>query len=195
MLVLICKICGKEFKSYPSRVSAGKGKTCSRVCQATRQTLSAAERNKSEINRFFNFIEWIPFHSCWEWTGCKSSRGYGELKTSTGKTEIASRVSWKIHFGDIPDGMFVCHSCDNPGCVNPSHLFLGSRRDNILDMVAKDRQTGKRIFLRGNGKTISGWARYARINVHTFYYRIKRGWSVDRAINEPIHIEKRPKSK
>lgn len=75
---------------------------------------------------------------CWEWIGSKDKRGYGSFGLN-GKTTSAHRVSWLIHFGEIPNRMFVCHHCDNPSCVNPSHLFLGTQKDNIQDMIKKKR--------------------------------------------------------
>lgn len=55
------------------------------------------------------------------------------------KVLLAHRVSFQIHFGDIPDGLFICHKCDNPKCVNPSHLFAGTNKDNVQDMILKQR--------------------------------------------------------
>lgn len=79
--------------------------------------------------------------SCWIWTGYTRKyrkQHYGQFRISGGM-QLAHRVSFEIFKGPIPDGMFVCHSCDNPSCVNPEHLFIGSHKDNMKDMATKGR--------------------------------------------------------
>ena len=81
---------------------------------------------------------------CWEWHGYRNAKGYGFARPGGrgAKGVLAHRLSWELHGGAIPDGMFVLHKCDNPPCVNPAHLFLGTNADNTRDRVAKQRVGG-----------------------------------------------------
>lgn len=77
---------------------------------------------------------------CWIWIAGKYTNGYGTIQTDIKKICLAHRVSWEIEYkSPIPDGFEVCHHCDNPACVRPSHLFLGTHKDNMHDMIKKNR--------------------------------------------------------
>lgn len=93
--------------------------------------------DESLLKRFWEKVEKTA--DCWIWKAYKNRQGYGRIGTSAGKSINATRVCWVIHNGPIPEGYFICHKCDNPSCVKPDHLFLGTRQDNIDDMMRKKR--------------------------------------------------------
>ncbi|OHD24489.1 MAG: hypothetical protein A2Y38_07640 [Spirochaetes bacterium GWB1_59_5] len=81
----------------------------------------------------------IVRNGCWGWKGSRDAKGYARVQLSGTGTRIASRVSWIAHNGEVPAGLVVCHRCDNPGCTNPAHLFLGTQSDNMTDCAQKGR--------------------------------------------------------
>lgn len=89
--------------------------------------------------RFWRYVAKGP--GCWLWQAACADFGYG-LIGSSGHMLRAHRLSWEIHHGPIPEGMFVCHRCDVPACVRPDHLFLGTHTDNMRDMIRKGRHRG-----------------------------------------------------
>jgi hypothetical protein len=81
---------------------------------------------------------------CWEWVGCRNNRGYGIFWIGNGRRALAHRYIFVRRVAPIPDGMDLCHRCDNPCCVNPGHLFLGTHSDNMRDMDRKGRRRSPR---------------------------------------------------
>lgn len=136
---------------------------------------------------------WLKVHktdTCWLWTGCKSTSGYGKigLGGKHGPSEYTHRVSYTLERGLIPNGLGVLHHCDVKLCVRPSHLFLGNRSDNALDAVSKglgntgdrnpSRQHPERL-MRGDGHV---GAKLTSSNVLEIRSRWKAGGVKQRAL-------------
>jgi hypothetical protein len=100
----------------------------------TRERPSVAERIRAGS---------IRRNGCLEWRGARDKDGYGLIRVE-GTLRRLPRVVWELHFGPIPAGLMVCHSCDNPTCADIDHLLLGTQRANIQDMLAKGRRPARR---------------------------------------------------
>lgn len=111
-------------------------------------------------------IEKAGEDECWEWTGSIGTHGYGVLSTD-GEHTTAHRLSYRLFFGEVEDGMFVCHRCDNRKCINPNHLFLGTAADNSSDMASKGRSAWKTKPMPAEMREKMSKAKLGRRGQHT----------------------------
>jgi len=130
--------------------------------------LVARKRTSVEV-RFWKFVD--KTSDCWIWTGAKTLNGYGTIGLGSKKDgkEMSHRLSYKIHKGEIPDGMYILHSCDNPSCVNPDHLRFGTAKENTHDAMDKNRFIKPPIHVGENNpkaKITAEQAREIRDNNH-----------------------------
>jgi hypothetical protein len=117
--------------------------------KARRDRHASACRKLTDKDRIQRYI--IKSTGCWEWQGAINSTGYGTIgigsrRDNSRRTILAHRMSYEIFVGPIPNSLNVLHKCDNPSCINPSHLFLGTIADNVHDMMSK----GRHKCLRGS---------------------------------------------
>lgn len=122
-----CLGCGK---SFIPKWTGNPNHYCSMPCARKHQP-----RHRPLEERFWARVN--KTDDCWEWTG-PTVTGYGVISVNK-RSYKAHRMSWMIHNGPIPDGLFICHHCDNRRCVRPDHLFIGTASDNMRDMTAKGR--------------------------------------------------------
>lgn len=140
----------------------------------------------SDIKRFWEKVETSSdFSTCWEWQACTIPSGYGQFWVHR-KAISSHRVAWMLVKGSIPDGMVVCHACDNPRCCNPSHLFLGTNRDNTQDMIRKGRMViahhgSESPQAKLNDMAVKRLRKLAKNAPYGFYAREARRYGVDPA--------------
>jgi hypothetical protein len=145
------------------------------------------------MERFWAKVE--KSDGCWEWTGARLRRGYGRIRVTRQRQMLAHRMSWELAYGPIPEGLYVCHHCDNPPCVRPDHLFLGTNSDNMVDAHQKGRVDVSRLKpppqpgeKNGHAKLTADDVRYIR--AHPERRDLHRLFGVDKTLIYQIRHRK-----
>jgi transposase len=107
--------------------------------------IKGRERTHNTINDLWSKVDKLSdSKGCWIWNGSLNNKGYGQIRIS-GTLYFSHRLAYLLMKGEIPEGMHLCHKCDNPKCCNPEHLFIGSRSDNMVDCIKKRRRPGIKL--------------------------------------------------
>lgn len=153
-----------------------------RQTEETKRKIAKAH-TKPIKQRFWSKVNIKGLFDCWEWMAYKDKKGYGRCNFFT--DTLVHRIAWILIYGKIPKGLFVCHHCDNPSCVNPAHLFLGTHKDNMNDRDKKGRQSHS-MGKKGSKHNFARFTEEQIIAIRVLYqagirqYEIAKMYNVDK---------------
>ena len=137
------RVCGHCKTHVPPQKIGQPRKYCSDQCWTDayneRRRAQNGSRTTPLATRLSQKMQSVEATGCAEFTGYRNEHGYGVIRGENGKIVLAHRAAWTVRNGEVPDGLCVCHKCDNPSCCNVEHLFLGTRLENMRDRDRKGR--------------------------------------------------------
>ena len=144
-----CSVCRRPKELSDFHRDRARLDGCARTCKSCKAILDLGRHATTRpLARWASVAERLQRRlkvmnsGCQEWTGATARKGYGQIRVDH-KTVQTHRLAWELANGPIPDGMLVCHTCDNPPCCNVAHLWLGTNDENMADMVGKGRTHGR----------------------------------------------------
>ncbi len=158
--------CGNIKTILRSNLQSGSTRSCGCIKWPKGQAYD--ESLKKRILRNYEEV-----NGCWNWKKYKNSLGYGIINVK-GKIHLAHRISWQIFKGEIPESLLICHTCDNPSCINPNHLWMGTNKENQEDMFKKNRSRHVRGDDHSSSKLDSEKVKKIRSLSKPRYYTAKR---------------------
>jgi hypothetical protein len=188
--LFVCHLCDEPSCVNPNHLflgtplDNGKDRAKKGHTRLYRSPIPINKPQPAPLERFWSKVNKRDENQCWNWESRRRRDGYGDIRWN-GSHQLAHRVSWEIHCGPIPDDMCILHKCDNRSCVNPHHLFLGTRGDNNRDRENKGR--GNQPKGEQSGRVKLTWKqvheiRYLYTNTETSYPKLARQYNVSHVL-------------
>lgn len=186
---ITCRQCGKVVECYQSQ----RRTYCSFACRGASTRGKPTRNSGRHLNPdyFWSFVRKSEGDGCWEWNGHRNAKGYGHISV-VGNLVLAHRHAWALTHGPIPEGMFCLHHCDNPPCVRPDHLYIGTKKDNARDRSLRGRGCDSRGELHPSAKLSAAQVREIRVRRASGERtsRVAKDYSVSPQLVSAIHYRR-----